>query len=241
MHTPRLGSADEVKRLLEYVENGDAHWISRVSASEAAAELIRNAIFRGNLRPGDQIPFDQIIDAMSVSRLPVREAINVLKHEGLVRVEPHRGSFVGPFNEEVIREHWTILGLLHGHAAHEVAERGDSTALARLEEIAGQIVASRSAAEVGWLSFEYRRALNLAGGTERLRAIMRPMSHFVPARLFLDIEALPEVSRRGASEVTACIAQREADEAAMACRRWAAAEGDSVVAYLQMAGVITGS
>ena len=41
MHTPRLGSADEVKRLLEYVENGDAHWISRVSASEAAAENAR--------------------------------------------------------------------------------------------------------------------------------------------------------------------------------------------------------
>lgn len=233
-----VGSEGEIAALLEDLGNFDRHWRSRWSASDAAAEVVRNAIFTGRLRPGDQIPFATIGEAMSISRLPVREAINLLKHEGLVRVEPHRGSFVGPFDADVLREHWAMIGLLHGYAAARLAGEPDNAAVEQLRAVLRKLEESTSSLEAGWLVFDFKRVLNAARTTERFRSIIRPLSVFAPASLFGEIEEIPEIARRGCSGVLDAIERADVDAVERSCRDWAADEGASVIAHLRQIGVL---
>jgi len=52
---------------------------------------------RGELRPGDRLPSEQqLMDHYGTARMTVREALGVLKGEGLVVAEHGRGVFVRP-------------------------------------------------------------------------------------------------------------------------------------------------
>lgn len=62
--------------------------------TEMAFERIREAIVRGDLKLGEQVSEAQLAQGMGVSKTPVREALVRLKVEGLVEIQPQRGTFV---------------------------------------------------------------------------------------------------------------------------------------------------
>ena len=68
------------------------------SLTELVTENLRNRILSGEFELGEQLSEARIAKDIEVSRTPVREAINRLEMEGLLIVEPQRGSFV--FNLE---------------------------------------------------------------------------------------------------------------------------------------------
>jgi GntR family transcriptional regulator len=61
------------------------------------ADHLRDAIVAGRLREGDQLPSEtQLIDHYGVTRMTARQALGILKGEGLVVAEHGRGVFVRP-------------------------------------------------------------------------------------------------------------------------------------------------
>ena len=64
------------------------------SLTELVSEALRDWIISGDLDLGSQLSEARIASELQVSRTPVREAINRLEMEGLLVVEPQRGSFV---------------------------------------------------------------------------------------------------------------------------------------------------
>jgi GntR family transcriptional regulator len=59
------------------------------------ADLLRGAILNGELVAGDRLPSEQeLIDAHGVARGTIRQAVMLLRSEGLIEVEHGRGSFV---------------------------------------------------------------------------------------------------------------------------------------------------
>lgn len=68
------------------------------SLTELVTENLRERIVTGEFDLGSQLSEARIAKDLEVSRTPVREAINRLEMEGLLVVEPQRGSFV--FNLE---------------------------------------------------------------------------------------------------------------------------------------------
>lgn len=72
--------------------------MSEHSAYRQIADQLRSAIQSGYLLPGEQLPSEQeIIDQTNASRGTVRQAILVLKAEGLVETKQGSGNFVGQF------------------------------------------------------------------------------------------------------------------------------------------------
>lgn len=62
---------------------------------EVIADDLRAAILRGTYREGDRLPGEnQIMHAYGVARATAREALAVLKHEGLAIARPGSGVFV---------------------------------------------------------------------------------------------------------------------------------------------------
>ncbi|MEE8275784.1 MAG: GntR family transcriptional regulator, partial [Alphaproteobacteria bacterium] len=64
------------------------------SLTEQAVEEIRARIVRGDFELGAPLSENTLAAELGVSKTPVREALLHLKSEGLVSIQPQRGSFV---------------------------------------------------------------------------------------------------------------------------------------------------
>lgn len=69
--------------------------VKRTSVGEAVIAEVRDAIARGDLKPGDQLPPERELAAsLGVSRLAMREGLKVLEAMGLVEARQGEGTFV---------------------------------------------------------------------------------------------------------------------------------------------------
>ena len=65
---------------------------------------LRQAILRGELKPGERLMEIQLANKLGVSRTPIREAIRKLELEGLVLMIPRRGAEVAQITEKSLRD-----------------------------------------------------------------------------------------------------------------------------------------
>jgi len=63
-------------------------------ATQRIAAHLRSAILRGTIGPGERVRQEDIAQQLGASRLPVREALQMLAAEGLVEHEPNKGARV---------------------------------------------------------------------------------------------------------------------------------------------------
>ncbi len=72
------------------------------SRREQVAQILREAITEGRLKPGDRLIETDLANELGTSRAPVREALRQLEEQGLVASYPYRGSEVlGVSQDEV--------------------------------------------------------------------------------------------------------------------------------------------
>lgn len=64
------------------------------SATAQALRRLRHLVITGELSPGEQIRQQEMADRFGISRVPLREAMNVLANQGLLLHRPHQGYFV---------------------------------------------------------------------------------------------------------------------------------------------------
>ena len=64
---------------------------------------LREAILRGELKPGERLMEIQLANKLGVSRTPIREAIRKLELEGLVLMIPRKGAEVAQITEKSLR------------------------------------------------------------------------------------------------------------------------------------------
>jgi DNA-binding GntR family transcriptional regulator len=95
------------------------------SLQELAYQAIKSSILSLSLPPGKQFSESELAESLKVSKTPVREAIQRLEREGLVRIEPRRGAFVTELSEEVISEISEIRSVLVGLASKRAAKNAN--------------------------------------------------------------------------------------------------------------------
>jgi len=94
-----------------------------VSTADAVTESLREAILRGQFRPGERLLQERLAEDFGVSRQPVREALGRLETEGLVTSLLSGGCAVSEFSQEHVRENYRLRFLLEAEAASEAAVR----------------------------------------------------------------------------------------------------------------------
>lgn len=65
---------------------------------------LRQAILKGELKPGERLMEIALADKLGVSRTPIREAIRKLELEGLVTMIPRRGAQVANITEKDLND-----------------------------------------------------------------------------------------------------------------------------------------
>jgi DNA-binding GntR family transcriptional regulator len=96
---------------------------------------LRDSIMKCELRPGERLVIDDLARRLSVSSIPVREALQLLQSEGLVVTVPHVGATVAPISRETIVEIFTVMEGLEMVATRLAAERATAADLDELSQI----------------------------------------------------------------------------------------------------------
>jgi DNA-binding GntR family transcriptional regulator len=212
----------------------------RLSTGDFVSEHVRQLIFDGALRPGDRIAVDTVAEDLGVSRLPVREALLGLARDGLVLMTPHQGAYVGPFDEEVVRDHFEIVGMVQGLAAARLAARADQAAMAQLEALMRRLEATTDARIAHDLSIEFQRHINVGGGSARQRSVLRALGRMVPSGFFVEVAGSVESARDGSRRVLDALGRGDQAEIRRVCFEVQKERGELVITHLRDRGVFAG-
>lgn len=119
-----------------------------ISATELAAEEVRELIHSGSLAPGERIEPDELAQSLQLSRTPIRDALQALKTEGLVEVIPRVGFFVRKISEGEAQDVYAIKAAIEPLAAAWAAERGSDEEKQRLAKLLAMMQESAAANDV---------------------------------------------------------------------------------------------
>ena len=93
------------------------------SQSETAYLRIRDRIVSLEMPPGSVVEESRLREELEIGRTPIREALQRLALENLVRSIPHRGTFVTDVNITDLARITEVRVVLESHAARLAAER----------------------------------------------------------------------------------------------------------------------
>ncbi|MGH3797002.1 MAG: GntR family transcriptional regulator [Pseudonocardiaceae bacterium] len=116
--------------------------VSRKSTAAIIADQLRDAITRGAFAPGAQLGEMDLAAQLGVSRGPLREAMQRLVQEGLLRGERHRGLFVIELGIEDVRDIYAVRLAVEQAAARMVLRGKREPAVVALTLAQQSIVAA---------------------------------------------------------------------------------------------------
>lgn len=93
--------------------------------AERAYRDLRRAIVRGEFQPGARLRVDDLTRRFAVSSSPVREALNRLSEQGLVRLLDNRGFRVAPLTAQGVSDLARVRLLVEGEALRDAMHHGD--------------------------------------------------------------------------------------------------------------------
>ena len=183
-----------------------------------AYDEIKRRIFDFELMPGDRLSESELAHQISVSRTPLRQALQRLQHEGFVEAIPKVGWLIPPLDFAQFDELYEFRVLIECHAAGAIclADR-DYTLLRRLSD-AWQVPASERLQDPGKIAALdeafHGQMVECTGNREMLRTyreitermrIIRRLDFYQPERIAATYE---EHAR-----ILAAIQSRRGDEA----------------------------
>jgi DNA-binding GntR family transcriptional regulator len=93
------------------------------SLSERAYDHVRSEIVRGRLPVGSLVSEAAVAESLGISKTPVRQALQLLRGEGLLEVGPRRQLVVRGFSDEHRREVADVREALETLAVRRACER----------------------------------------------------------------------------------------------------------------------
>lgn len=211
----------------------------RQSSGDVAATYIKRLIFDQELRAGDRVPQDEVAQALGISRIPVREALIALEREGWITIEMHRGAFVNDFDEQAVRDHYALFGLVYGFAARSALDRDDGSLAGRLDEILTGLGADDDPAKAGRVALAFHDAVITAARSPRVQTIMGAMSGLIPGNFFAVVPGAIPVEREGLTAIARAVRKGNGDAAAREYEKMMGTHGDLVVALFESRGFFT--
>jgi len=186
--------------------------IEQPSLVDLAAEKIRELLLAGVLKPGERVREAWLSDRLGISRPPLREAIRVLVHQGLLERMPRRGVRVVALTQRDVEDIYSLRSVLDRFAIELAVPVQDP---AQLEPLRAAVAEMRSAvgAEQHARYVEANRQFHLAlirlGGNSRLtmtyELLMNQMQLLMSLNLYRESVKDRKVGARRHEELLAAI------------------------------------
>jgi DNA-binding GntR family transcriptional regulator len=147
------------------------------STPELIADRLRAQILSGAFQPDAQLSEVALATQLKVSRGPIREAMQRLIQEGLLRAERNRGVFVVELDHVDARDVYLARGAVERTAAEIVTRNADPETLAALEQVLDQMAAAEGHDWNDLISQDlaFHQTLVDAAGSARLTRMFRTL------------------------------------------------------------------
>ena len=211
----------------------------RRSSGSQAADYIRRLIFEGELKPGERVPQDDVAEALSFSRIPVREGLIALEREGWVTIELNRGAFVNALDADAVRDSYELFGLVYGLAARRALARSDSELIDRLTMIEKSLRDSNDPADVERLAIAFHNAIVEAARSPRIKVVLRASTGLVAGNFFEEVDGAIDVERKGAAAIVRALRKGDGDKAASEYLAMLRRQGELVVKTFESRGLFS--
>ena len=149
--------------------------IPRATAARAVADRLAEAIQQGDYPPGTRLRQNQIAAEFGVSTTPVREAFALLRSQGILQIDPHRGAIVFGATAAEIAEAYEIRSELEVFAALKALPNLTHGLIDHMQELADEMRACSDAAAYLRLNYAFHDTLYGASGRPRLCSMIESL------------------------------------------------------------------
>ena len=132
---------------------------------------LRQAILRGELKPGERLMEIQLANKLGVSRTPIREAIRKLELEGLVLMIPRKGAEVAEITEKSLKDVLEIRRALEDLAVRLACEKITKEDLKELKKAGDEfkkVLKSQDITEVAEADVRFHDVIYMATDNPKL-------------------------------------------------------------------------
>lgn len=188
---------------------------------------LRQAILRGELKPGERLMEIQLANKLGVSRTPIREAIRKLELEGLVLMIPRKGAEVAEITEKNLRDVLEVRRALEELAVRLTCERITKEQIEELKIAAGEFEAATKSSDVTKIAeadVKFHDVIYMATENERLIQLLNNLREQmyryrveylkrkeVYPRLIKEHEEIIEAIRAGEKDAACCMVCEHVD------------------------------
>jgi DNA-binding GntR family transcriptional regulator len=185
-------------------------------------EALREAIISGRFRSGDKLSERLLAAELGVSTTPVKEALQRLAIDGLVRIEPRRGAYA-MFNAAQAEQMMLARAALEGMIAREAAQRASDGDLAGLDHHVaemGRATEDGAIEQLIVLNEKFHDAIQTASGCAYLASLLDGQRMYDRATrvALLGDPAERKRALREHGAIARALADRDADRAEQAMR-----------------------
>jgi DNA-binding GntR family transcriptional regulator len=145
---------------------------------EDIRDTLRTRIFEGHYLPGTRLIERDLAAEFGVSRLPVREALRMLRQEGLIEDRLPKGTVVASLSDEDVRALFEVRHALEVLASRLAAERATESDLARLGDLldrAEEALRRGALLESHRANSEFHDQITAISGNSYLRSALEPL------------------------------------------------------------------
>lgn len=195
-----------------------------VKSTDDVYARLREAIVEGRLRPNERMIETDLAERLGVSRTPIREAIQRLAADGLIRGRA-RGWVVHEHSPEEIRQIYEARIALEGYAASLASQRASAEALTKIQGIHAESLAHVGKGDLREtlveLNERFHSAVFAASGNPRITEMIGKNRDFYfnhrIASFYSDREMEDSLLTQG--RIVDAMAKRESRRAEMAARK----------------------
>ena len=127
---------------------------------EVVFNTLRQAILKGELKPGERLMEIALAEKLGVSRTPIREAMRKLELEGLVVMVPRRGAQVANITEKDLNDVLEVRITLENMAIEKACANMTDADIRKLEQAAEVFQTSTAAVSYTHLDVYKRQPQN---------------------------------------------------------------------------------
>lgn len=203
--------------------------------------VLKHRILTCTMKPGERIVEKEICAEMTVSRTPLREAINRLALEGLVVLTPYRGYAVAPVTVSSFRELCEVRRIIEPDTAALAAERATDEQIAILRaEAELKYTPGQPETYENYLrtNSRFHRALVRCAGNSLLEAMVTSAldRHQRPLYLGLDVGLDAGAATSEHQQLVDAVGQHDAERARSLMVDHVSRAEERIVAALRAAG-----
>jgi DNA-binding GntR family transcriptional regulator len=212
----------------------------RPQLSDEVAARIRELIMEGRIRPGEYLRLERLAAEFGISVTPVREALQSLRSQGFVQLEPRRGFVVAALSRQDVKDLFWVQATIAAELTARATARAGAELVDDLAGIQRQMVQAMRSGRIDLgeeHNHAFHRAINRAADSAKLAWTLSSVTRYVPRGLYGRLPDWPDTAIHDHERILGAVAEGDRQAAGSAMRVHIVRAGDLLIAHLERQGL----